>query len=162
MSAEASSSDGLNHIKDDCKICHRYLRDTRSVSLAEAAKVFQRMPQAGRREIFKKAIAAKEAHKKLLEKTPIQRPQVQSPPPKPLAQTPKVTQVIYKKPSPLKATSRPERQGKEEEMGSKLYSLNIPQKDLALLKKVAKEEGESVSTLIRMAIKKHLKERAEG
>jgi hypothetical protein len=27
---------------------------------------------------------------------------------------------------------------------------------------VAKEEGESVSTLIRMAIKKHLKERAEG
>ena len=73
-----------------------------------------------------------------------------------------MTQVIYKKPSPLKATSRPERQGKEEEMGSKLYSLNIPQKDLALLKKVAKEEGESVSTLIRMAIKKHLKERAEG
>ena len=93
MSAEASSSDGLNHIKDDCKICHRYLRDTRSVSLAEAAKVFQRMPQAGRREIFKKAIAAKEAHKKLLEKTPIQKPQVQSSPPKPLVQTPKVTQV---------------------------------------------------------------------
>ena len=40
--------------------------------------------------------------------------------------------------------------------GSKLYSLMIPLEDIERLKQAAKDSGQSVSTLIRAAIKNHL------
>jgi D-alanyl-D-alanine carboxypeptidase len=40
--------------------------------------------------------------------------------------------------------------------GSKLYSLMIPLEDIERLKQAAKDSGQSVSTVIRAAIKNHL------
>lgn len=57
----------------------------------------------------------------------------------------------------LDAPSRPRgRPIKQESAGSKPYSVNLPVRDIEMLKEKAEERGESVSVLIRAAIRAFL------
>jgi len=61
-------------------------------------------------------------------------------------------QELFAKPVP-----RPQKTDDETVLtGSKLYSLMIPLEDIERLKQAAKDSGQSVSTVIRAAIKNHL------
>jgi hypothetical protein len=135
--------------------CQAYLSELHQISPADAMKMLKAMNAKEKHKTFNCANLAraekrKKARADYLANNPDHIKNTQLPPKKsviaPKAQEP------FAKPVP-----RPQKTDDEPVVtGSKLYSLMIPLEDIERLKQAAKDSGQSVSTLIRAAIKNHL------
>jgi hypothetical protein len=131
-------------------ICQAYLSEIHQISPAEALKMLNKMTHGQKTQILNRYHQAKNEKQKnargeQLGTNPNQVPQKKS------IIAPKA-QEPFAKPVP-----RPQKTDDETVVtGSKLYSLMIPLEDIGRLKQAAKDSGQSVSTLIRAAIKNHL------
>ena len=131
-------------------MCQAYLSELHQISPADALKMLDKMTHSQKTKILNRYHLAKNEKQKiakgeqvvenpsqLLQKKSVIAPKAQEP---------------FAKPVP-----RPQKTDDETVLtGSKLYSLMIPLEDIERLKQAAKDSGQSVSTLIRAAIKNHL------
>lgn len=135
-------------------ICQAYLSEIHQISLADALKMLKAMNAKEQNKTFNSANLAKvekrkKARAEYLANNPDHIKNTQLPQKKsviaPKAQEP------FTKPVP-----RPQKTDESVITGSKLYSLMIPLEDIERLKQAAIDNDQSVSTLIRAAIKNHL------
>lgn len=136
--------------------CLAYLSETHQISPADALKMLNKMPQKQKVQTLNSYHQAKNEKKKIakseqLAENPGLHPKNTKPSTKKRLLAPQA-QEPFAKPVP-----RPQKTDDETVVtGSKLYSLMIPLEDIERLKRAAKDNGQSVSTLIRAAIKNHL------
>jgi len=135
--------------------CLAYLRETHQISPADALKMLNKMPQKQKVQTLNSYHRAKEEKKKIakseqLAENPSLHPKNTKPSTKKSVIAPKA-QEPFTKPVP-----RPQKTDESAITGSKLYSLMIPLEDIERLKQAAKDNEQSVSMLIRAAIKNHL------
>ena len=130
--------------------CQAYLSEIHQIPPDDALKMLNKMAPKQKNKILHSYHQAKNEKQKiakgeqlvenpsqLLQKKSVIAPKAQEP---------------FAKPVP-----RPQKTDDETVLtGSKLYSLMIPLEDIERLKQAAKDSGQSVSTVIRAAIKNHL------
>lgn len=136
--------------------CQAYLSELHQISPADALKMLNKMTHKQKIQILNSYHQAKN------EKRRIARGEQLAANPSPHTkntQLPEKKSVIAPKAQEpfAKPVPRPRKTDDETVVtGSKLYSLMIPLEDIERLKQAAKDSGQSVSTLIRAAIKNHL------
>ena len=132
-------------------ICQAYLSEIHQISPAEALKMLNKMTHGQKTQILNRYHQAKnEKQKNARGEQLAANPSPQLPPKKSVIAA--KAQEPFAKPVP-----RPQKTDDETVLtGSKLYSLMIPLEDIERLKQAAKDSGQSVSTVIRAAIKNHL------
>lgn len=131
-------------------ICQAYLSELHQISPAEALKMLNKMTHGQKTQILNRYHQAKNEKQKIAKGEQLGANPSQLPPKKRLLAL--QSQEPFAKPVP-----RPQKSDDETVVtGSKLYSLMIPLEDIERLKQAAKDSGQSVSTLIRAAIKNHL------
>lgn len=135
-------------------ICQAYLSEFHQIPLADALKMLKAMNAKEQHKTFNSANLAKvekrkKARAEYLANNPDHIKNTQ-PPSKKSVIAPKA-QEPFTKPVP-----RPQKTDESVITGSKLYSLMIPLEDIERLKRAAKDNEQSVSMLIRAAIKNHL------
>ena len=132
------------------RFCQAYLSEIHQISPDDALKMLNKMAPKQKNKILHSYHQAKNEKQKIakgeqLVENPSQLLQKKS------VIAPKA-QELFAKPVP-----RPQKTDDETVLtGSKLYSLMIPLEDIERLKQAAKDSGQSVSTVIRAAIKNHL------
>ena len=135
-------------------ICQAYLSEFHQIPLADALKMLKAMNAKEQHKTFNSANLAKvekqrKARAEYLANNPDHIKNTQ-PPSKKSVIAPKA-QEPFTKPVP-----RPQKTDESVITGSKLYSLMIRLEDIERLKRAAKDNEQSVSMLIRAAIKNHL------
>jgi hypothetical protein len=135
-------------------ICQAYLSEFHQIPLADALKMLKAMNAKEQHKTFNSANLAKvekrkKARAEYLANNPDHVKNTQ-PAQKKSVIAPKA-QEPFTKPVP-----RPQKPDESAITGSKLYSLMIPLEDIERLKRAAKDNEQSVSMLIRAAIKNHL------
>ena len=126
------------------RFCQAYLSEIHQIPPDEALKMLNKMAPKQKNKILNSYHQAKNEKQKIAKGEQLVENPSQLIAPK--AQEP------FAKPVP-----RPQKTDDEAVVtGSKLYSLMIPLEDIERLKQAAKDSGQSVSTLIRAAIKNHL------
>lgn len=132
------------------RFCQAYLSEIHQIPPDDALKMLNKMAPKQKNKILHSYHQAKNEKQKIakgeqLVENPSQLLQKKS------VIAPKA-QELFAKPVP-----RPQKTDDETVLtGSKLYSLMIPLEDIERLKQAAKDSGQSVSTVIRAAIKNHL------
>jgi hypothetical protein len=128
--------------------CQTYLSEIHQISPADALKMLNKMPHKQKLQTLNSYHQAKNEKRKIAKGEQLAANPSQPPSKKRLL----APQEPFSKPVP-----RPQKTDDETVVtGSKLYSLMIPLEDIERLKRAAKDNGQSVSTLIRAAIKNHL------
>ena len=126
------------------RFCQAYLSEIHQIPPDDALKMLNKMAPKQKNKILNSYHQAKNEKQKIAKGEQLVENPSQLIAPK--AQEP------FAKPVP-----RPQKTDDEAVVtGSKLYSLMIPLEDIERLKQAAKDSGQSVSTLIRAAIKNHL------
>jgi hypothetical protein len=126
------------------RFCQAYLSEIHQIPPDDALKMLNKMAPKQKNKILHSYHQAKNEKQKIAKGEQLVENPSQLIAPK--AQEP------FAKPVP-----RPQKTDDEAVVtGSKLYSLMIPLEDIERLKQAAKDSGQSVSTLIRAAIKNHL------
>ena len=126
------------------RFCQAYLSEIHQIPPDDALKMLNKMAPKQKNKILNSYHQAKNEKQKIAKGEQLVENPSQLIAPK--AQEP------FAKPVP-----RPQKTDDEAVVtGSKLYSLMIPLEDIERLKQAAKDSGQSVSTVIRAAIKNHL------
>lgn len=135
--------------------CLAYLSETHQISPADALKMLNKMPQKQKVQTLNSYHQAKNEKKKIAKSE--QLAENQSLHPKNTKPSTKKRLLAQQAQEPFaKPAPRPKKDDESPVTGSKLYSLMIPLEDIERLKRAAKDNEQSVSMLIRAAIKNHL------